>query len=59
MSGSLSIGKKHFATKYLGKKYLSWRLMLEKILHSYTAGKKNSHPNQITHTSLKSQIVDP
>ena len=30
----------------------------EKII-SPEVWEKNSHPNQITHTSLKSEIVDP
>ena len=39
--------------------YLAWRKMLEKILHRYmsrkkknlhNSGKKNSYPNEITHT---------
>ena len=39
--------------------YLAWRIMLEKILHRYmsrkkkistTSGKKDSYPNEITHT---------
>lgn len=68
MSGSLSRGKKISCKEIPGKKIyllaldagknLTQLYVGEKNYFSRGLGKKFFHPNQITHTSLKSQMVD-
>ena len=69
MSGSLSGGKKISCKEMSGEKIyllafdagknLTQLHVGEKNYFSRGLGKKNYHPNQITHTSLKSQMLDP
>ena len=54
---------------YNEKIYISWLILLEKNLTALYVGRKNSttrcleknisHPNKITHTPLKRQMVGP
>ena len=68
-NGSLSGGKKISCKEMPGEKIyllafdagknLTQLHVGEKNYFSRGLGKKSSHPNRITQTSLKSQIVDP